>query len=120
MTSIPWAIVLANYLDYAITLVVAVLALLAVLDCLRRSAVQFERAWKRTKTFWSALLGVAAVLGFVGLYPPLGGGYLGLMALFLVTPAIIYLTDVRPALGGFRGSRGPRGGSRGPGSRGGW
>ena len=29
MTSIPWAIVLANYLDYAITLVVAVLALLA-------------------------------------------------------------------------------------------
>ena len=30
------------------------LALLAVFDCLRRSAVQFERAWKRTKTFWLA------------------------------------------------------------------
>ncbi|MCI4495035.1 DUF2516 family protein, partial [Escherichia coli] len=62
MTSYPWALTLANYLDYAITVVVAVLALLAALDCVRRSPVQFERAWKRTKSFWLALTGGAAVV----------------------------------------------------------
>lgn len=105
------------YLLSLITVVLFAVEVYALVDALRRPTGAFVSAGKRTKTFWSALLGAAAVLGFVGLYPPLGGGYLGLMALFLIIPAIIYLTDVRPALGG---SRGPRGGSRGPGSRGGW
>ena len=108
MTSIPWAIVLANYLDYAITLVVAVLALLAVFDCLRRSAVQFERAWKRTKTFWLALTGGAAVVSvFRAVFSTLtllsvgvpGTGSLILM-LIAATIAGVYLADVRPAVSG--------------------
>ena len=108
MTSIPWAIVLANYLDYAITLVVAVLALLAVFDCLRCSAVQFERAWKRTKTFWLALTGGAAVVSvFSAVFSTLtllavgvpGTGSLILM-LIAATIAGVYLADVRPAVSG--------------------
>ena len=108
MTSSLWALVLANYLDYAITLVVAVLALLAALDCLRRSPVQFERAWKRTKTFWLALTGGAAVvsvlsavfstLALVRLGVP-GNGSLLLM-LIAATIAGVYLADVRPAVAG--------------------
>lgn len=108
MTSYPWAIALANYLDYAITLVVAVLALIAVLDCVRRPAVQFERAWKRTKPFWLALTGGAAVvtvfsavfstLSLVRLGVP-GTGSLLLM-LIAATIAGVYLADVRPAVSG--------------------
>ena len=108
MTSFPWAIVLANYLDYAITLVVAVLALIAVLDCLRRPAVQFERAWKRTKPFWLALTGGAAVvtvfsavfstLALVQLGAPRAGSLL--LMLIAATIAGVYLADVRPAVSG--------------------
>ena len=105
------------YLLSLLTVVLFAIEVYALVDALRRPSTAFVSAGKRTKTFWTLLLGAAAVLGFVGLYPPLGLGVLGLMALFLIIPAIVYLTDVRPALGG---SRGPRGSSRGPGSRGGW
>ena len=108
MTSYPWALVLANYLDYAITLVVAVLALVAVLDCLRRQAVQFERAWKGTKPFWLALTGGAAVvrvfsdvfstLALVQLGAPRPGSLL--LMLIAATIAGVYLADVRPAVSG--------------------
>ncbi|CAL8896661.1 hypothetical protein KVA01_21160 [Kocuria varians] len=114
MTSYPWALVLANYLDYAITLLVAVLALVAALDCLRRQAVEFERAWKRTKTFWLALTGGAAVVSvFSAVFSTMtlvsigvpGTGSLILM-LVAATIAGVYLADVRPAVGG--PSRNPR------------
>lgn len=101
-----------------ITLALFIVEVFAFLDAARRPSAAYVSAGKRTKTFWAALTGVAALLGFVGLYPPLGGAYLGMAALFVVVPAIIYLTDVRPAVGGYRG---PRGGSgpRRPNS-GGW
>ncbi|PFG34328.1 DUF2516 family protein [Sanguibacter antarcticus] len=107
------------YLLGLITVVLFASEVFALVDALRRPGAAFVSAGKKTKTFWSLVLAAAVALGFIGLYPPLGGGYLGLMALFVVIPAIIYLTDVRPALGSMRG---PRGGSgpRGPGSRGGW
>jgi len=108
VTSYPWALVLANYLDYAITLVVAVLALLAALDCVRRSAVQFERAWKRTKTFWLALTGGAAVVSvFSAVFSTLqlvsfGVPRSGSLILMLVAATIagVYFADVRPAVAG--------------------
>lgn len=108
MTSYPWALTLANYLDYAITVVVAVLALLAALDCVRRSPVQFERAWKRTKSFWLALTGGAAVVTvFSAVFSTLsivrvgipGTGSLILM-LIAATIAGVYFADVRPAVAG--------------------
>lgn len=105
------------YLLGLITVALFAVEVYALVDALRRPDRAFVSAGKRTKTFWSLVLAAAAALGFVGLYPPLGRGYLGLMALFVIIPALIYLTDVRPAVAG---PRGPRGGSQGPGSRGGW
>lgn len=108
MTSYPWALALANYLDYVITVVVAVLALLAALDCVRRSPVQFERAWKRTKSFWLALTGGAAVvtvfsavfstLSLVRVGVPSSGSLI--LMLIAATIAGVYFADVRPAVSG--------------------
>ncbi|SDD39101.1 Protein of unknown function [Sanguibacter gelidistatuariae] len=107
---------LQQFLLALITVVLLAVEVYSLVDALRRPAAAFVSAGKRTKNFWSALLAIAAVLGFIGLTPPLGGGFLGLAVLFAVIPAMIYLSDVRPALGG---RRRPRGG--GPsGSRGGW
>jgi len=114
VTSIPWAIALASYLDYAITLVVAALSLMAVLDCVRRSAPQFERAWKRTKTFWLALTAGAAVVSvlsavfstlalFSNGFP--GQGSLILM-LIAATISGVYLADVKPAVSSESGNPG--------------
>lgn len=100
-----------------ITLALFVIEVFALIDAARRSSGAFTSAGKRTKVFWVAILAAGALLGFVGLYPPLGVAMLGMAALFMVVPAAIYLTDVRPALGSHR-----RGGGRpgsGP-SRGGW
>ena len=98
-----------------LTLALFVVEVFALVDAARRPAGAFTSAGKRTKVFWSAILAAGALLGFVGLYPPLGIGMLGMAALFMVVPAAIYLTDVRPALGGHRkGGGGPRPG------RGGW
>ena len=108
MTSIPWAFAVAGYLDYAITLVVAVLCLAAVFDCLRHTGTQFERAWKRTKTFWLALTGAAAVVSVLGAvastvtlfrvgFPGTGSLFLMLIA---ATIAGVYLADVKPAVSG--------------------
>lgn len=106
------------YLLATISAVLLAAEAFALVDALRRPAAAFVSAGKRTKVFWSVLLMVGAVLGFVGLFPPLGGGFLGLAVFFAVIPALIYLSDVRPAIRGYRGPRSNRGPSSGP--RGGW
>lgn len=99
-----------------ITVVLLIVEVYALIDALRRSNEAFVSAGKRTKTFWSALLGLGAALGFIGVTPPIGLGLLGFAAFFAVIPAMIYLSDVRPALGGHRRPR-----KQGPSSpRGGW
>lgn len=105
------------YLLVTITVALLAVEVYALVDALRRPAGAYPSAGKRTKNFWAGILAIGAVLGFVGLYPPLGGGFLGLAVLFAVIPAMIYLSDVRPAIGGYRKPRG--GGGAGP-SRGGW
>lgn len=99
-----------------LTLALFLLEVFALVDAARRPTGAFTSAGKRTKVFWASILAGGALLGFVGLYPPLGIGLLGMAALFMVVPAAIYLTDVRPALGPHRRSGGPK---AGPG-RGGW
>lgn len=104
------------YLLALITVALLVVEVYALIDALRRTNEAFVSAGKRTKSFWAILLAVGAALGFVGVTPPLGLGLLGLAALFAVIPALIYLSDVRPALGGHRRPR-----KQGPSSpRGGW
>lgn len=89
----------------------------AFIHAVRQPSSAFIAAGKRTKGFWSAILGVAGLLGFVGIYPPLGIGALGMAVLFAVVPAMIYLGDVRKAVSGYRGPRGSSGPSR---PHGGW
>lgn len=90
-----WVFYIVNAIDFALALVAAGLAVWAVVDCLTKAPAQFQRAFKRTKGFWLALTGGAAVFSALGL---LGGGSL-LIALIVATVAGVYLADVRPAVG---------------------
>jgi hypothetical protein len=61
----------------------------------------FVAAGKRTKGFWLAVTGVAALLGVVTL-----GDSLNLFGLLAFVAAGVYLTDVRPAVQAMRGRNG--------------
>ncbi len=80
----------------------------AVVDALRRRPDAFVAAGKRTKQFWTILLGVAAAIGFVTLFSPLN-----IFGLLAVVAAAVYVTDVKPALDQVQG-RGSRGTHMGP------
>lgn len=80
----------------------------ALVDALRRRPQAFVAAGKRTKGFWTAILVVAALLGFVVMLNPLG-----IFGLIAVVAAAVYLADVRPALDRVTG-RGRRDGPYGP------
>lgn len=99
---------------FALYLTVFVLCVVAVVDLLRRPTGAFPAAGKRTKTFWGTVLGIATAVAFVALPYPIGIGELRFLALGSAVAAIVYLVDVRPALGPY--TRGGRGTS----SRGGW
>lgn len=83
------------------------LAAYAFVDAVRRPGAAFEYAGKRTKTFWSILLGVALALAFLSI-----GGRIGFLVILSVVAAGVYLADVRPAVRTYGGgpSRGPYGG----------
>ena len=103
-----------------LAVVVFVAQAVALIDGLRRPANGFTAEGKLTKPIWSAILGVAAAIGFLGLPPMMltSASFLNLIAL---VPAFIYLVDVRPRLKpyGFGRGSGGSGGSRG-GRPGGW
>ncbi len=87
------------------------LTVYALVDVLRRPAEAFPYAGKRTKTFWSVVLGVATAVAFVFLF----NSPLSIFGILSVVAAGIYLADVRPAVRTYRGGPG-----RGLGSTGGW
>lgn len=93
--NLPWAIELARYIDSGLSLLALALAAWAFVDCLTKAPIQFQRAAKRTKGFWLALTGGAALFSLLGV---LGAGFL-LFALLSATVAGVYLADVRPAVG---------------------
>lgn len=92
------------FLFFVLALVAFALEVWALVHALRQPAGAFLAAGKRTKNFWLVVLGVNVALGFVAMPPfgPLSGGFLSII---LVVPAAIYLTDVRPAISGYGGSR---------------
>ncbi|NTW39709.1 MAG: DUF2516 family protein [Cellulomonadaceae bacterium] len=102
----------------ALYVLVFVLCVVALVDALRRQPAAFVRAGKRTKGFWLAVLGVATAVAFVAIPWPVGIGQLGFLALISAVAAIVYLVDVKPALGPVR--RGGSGGQRGGYPGGGW
>jgi hypothetical protein len=74
----------------------------ALVDAVRHRPDAFVAAGKRTKQFWSIVLGIAVLLGFVSIGTQLTFS-IGLIA---VVAAGIYLADVRPALRQVSGGRG--------------
>jgi hypothetical protein len=78
----------------------------ALVDALRHRPDAYVAAGKRTKQFWTIVTGIAALLGFVGLF----GNSLGFLSILAVAAAAIYLADVRPALRQVSG----RGSAQGP------
>ena len=64
----------------------------------------------------SISFGVAVAVAFMAIPYPIGFGYLSFLALISAVAAIVYLTDVRPAVAPYSrrcGPRGPGGSSRG-------
>ena len=101
---------------FILALVALGLELWALADCARHKANAFEATGKRTKGFWLALTGGAALIGVISLFAS-GGifGTLGLFGLAAVVAASVYLADVRPAV-----KDAGRGGSRNMGPYGPW
>lgn len=102
---------------FLLALVALGLELWAVADCARHRANAFEATGKRTKSFWLALTGGAALIGIISFFSSGGGffGTLGLFGLAAVVAASVYLADVRPAV-----KDAGRGGSRNTGPYGPW
>ncbi len=102
---------------FTLALVALGLELWAVVDCARHRANAFEATGKRTKAFWLALTGGAALIGVISFFSSGGGffGTLGLFGLAAVVAASVYLADVRPAV-----KDAGRGGSRNTGPYGPW
>ncbi|WP_432497077.1 DUF2516 family protein [Kineococcus gypseus] len=115
---------LVGSVQYGVLAVIAfaafALAAFALVDALRRPGAAYTAAGKRTKTFWVALLAVAAAIGFVSL-PVLGPASMpGLLGILSVVIAAVYVADVRPAVRRFGGRRGPRRDDRHQGPYGPW
>jgi hypothetical protein len=86
------------------------LEVFALVDAARHRPEAYVAAGKRSKTFWTVVTGVAALIGFVTVGSP---QVLGLVGILAVVAAGVYLADVRPALRQVTG-RGPASGPYGP------
>jgi len=102
---------------FALYAAVFLVTVYALVDALRRPARAFVSGGKRTKQFWTVLLGVATAVAFVALPWPVGFGFLSFLALGSAVAAGVYLADVRPAIRPYSGGGG-QGRSGGP--YGGW
>lgn len=98
----------------ALHLLVLGFSVVALVDVLRRPAGAFTAAGKRTRTFWLGVTAAATAVSFVGVPPPLGIGAFGFLVIVAAVASIVYLVDVKPALGPpgrpGAGGRPPRGG----------
>ena len=92
----------------------------ALFMALRYSSGQYVAAGKWTKPVWTGILGAAAAVGFLGIQPPIGLGFIspiGLLPFAAMIAAGVFLASVLPAL---RGTGKPGGGTAGRQTRGGW
>lgn len=110
------AVAISSCLFTIVTLGVAILAVWAVLDCLRGPAANFPAMGKLTKGAWTGITGIAAVVAVFSFWFALqamlisftavanGGVYgsagIGIFTLAAAVAAGVYLADVRPAVSG--------------------
>ena len=86
----------ANLINLGITVILAVIEVVAFVHCLTQRADAFPVVGSLSKNAWAGILGAAALVT-IGC---LAIGYTGIsiFAFAAITAAAIYLLDVRPAL----------------------
>lgn len=84
-----------NYLTLVMMFVLLAVTIFAFVNSLLYPAEAYVAAGKMTKPAWTIILGIAVLLQLV----PAG---LFLIRIALIIAALVYLTDVRPALAGLR------------------
>ncbi|WP_323792903.1 DUF2516 family protein [Nocardioides sp.] len=84
-----------SYISLLVAFAILATAIFAFVNSLLYSPQAYEAAGKLTKTTWCTILGLGVVLQFV----PLG---LFIINIALLVAALVYLADVRPALGSLR------------------
>lgn len=98
---------LISWTNVAVLVAVAVVCALAFFHCLTKTkAVQFERAFKRTRNFWLAVTGACFAVTAISAIPSLAGAVGGSLMLngsyfiILITATVcgVYLADVKPAV----------------------
>lgn len=92
-------------------------AIWGLIDATRYPDTAYVNAGKKSKVLWLVVLGAAALIAFISLPWPLGGGggIIGFLGIAAMVAIIYYFVDVRPKVSG---SNYGSGGSRG--STGGW
>ena len=83
------------YINLAIEFVLLAIKIYAFASALLYSAESYDAANKLNKATWCAILGVAVLLQLIP-FP------LTILNLALTVAALVYLADVRPALGSLR------------------
>ncbi len=91
---------------FALYAAVFAVTVYALIDALRRPARAFVSGGKRTKQFWTVLLGIATAVAFVAIPWPIGFGMLSFLALGSAVAGGVYLADVRPAIKPYSGGGG--------------
>ena len=93
---------LQNLIILVLSVAALVGAIWAVIDAAKYSDAQYQGAGKRSKALWLIILGAAAVVAFVSLPWPLGGGggIGGILGIAAVIAVIYYFVDVKPKVSG--------------------
>ncbi len=86
--------------SWALNLFLLGMAAFAAVDVIRRPTQAFPAVDRQTKTAW--VIFIALSLGLILLFPPVGGGFLGIIGVIV---AMFYLVDVRPKVREITGSR---------------
>lgn len=84
-----------GYLQLLAVFAALAVSIFAFVNSLLYSSESYEAAGKLTKPAWCAILGIGVVLQLV----PVG---LFIIQIALLIAALVYLADVRPALGSLR------------------
>lgn len=92
-----FALVFEGYLMLALSIVAAIIAVMALVDAVRHPAANYLREGKRTKPFWMALTAASLLVCVLSV---LGGGFGGIFQLIAACVACVYLADVKPAVSG--------------------
>ena len=93
-----YALAFEFYLMKALSIVAAVIAIMALVDAVRRPAANFVREGKRTKPFWMAMTGAAVLVCGLTALSATGGGVV--FQLLGACIACVYMADVKPAVSG--------------------